>query len=584
MRRLPLLLLPLLACTPTAPSLDEPTLPVTRPDAGIAPDAGEPVDAGTADCTDSCELIPRLCPGLDASSCEAGCTGQRVACLAEAGFDCLALQSCLEGPVERPFSTGPFGTGVKSLAGPVTLSTNKGTWDLARWWTGRSSVVFLFDAPATAALFAGPLSPLLDASGANVTYVFGWLSDEAGYRAAKSRWQQELAGRTERTWDQRVLFVDARIDQTPGWIGQMMAARNANPLPSATNERWAFAIDRTQRIRAVGMLQRLGLSMDLALLAHESEAFERELATDARLAEEGATVVTLATAQTAHDTIDVDATLPDPTGFDTLEVDLALDCPDHLDANCGAWDYLSHLRLCSSGPGADGGTEWTCDRELARWITTYWREGRWVTDISAQLAVLPAGPVHLRWTANGQWDPRSTDYIVSLALRYSSQARGLRPVQATPLWTGGDWNASYDASKPELTVDIPADAKKVELVTLTTGHGGVSGTNCAEFCDHRHVFSVNGVEHTQAFPGVQSLMGCEEKVAAGVVPNQFGTWTYGRGGWCPGQDVAPWVQDVTADVTRGQPATLRYRTTLGTQPVSGSQGNIVLSSWLVIWK
>lgn len=35
------------------------------------------------------------------------------------------------------------------------------------------------------------------------------------------------------------------------------------------------------------------------------------------------------------------------------------------------------------------------------------------------------------------------------------------------------------------------------------------------------------------------------KVHLGVVPNQYGTWPYGRAGWCPGQQVEWWEVDVT---------------------------------------
>merc|ERR1719491_2102787 len=34
-------------------------------------------------------------------------------------------------------------------------------------------------------------------------------------------------------------------------------------------------------------------------------------------------------------------------GFDTLEIELHLDCEDHLDSNCAAWDQLVNLYLCT---------------------------------------------------------------------------------------------------------------------------------------------------------------------------------------------------------------------------------------------
>jgi hypothetical protein len=351
------------------------------------------------------------------------------------------------------------------------------------------------------------------------------------------------------------------------------------------------SIDRFQRIREVGMLGRLasgGVAADLRLLAKEAEAFNFEFDREQRLAAKLARVITLSTAQTAHDTIEADVMLPTAAeldGYDTLEVDLTMDCPEHLNANCGAWDYLSYLHKCAPQTQADGGAGWRCDQELARWITSYWREGRWVTDISYQLPTLkPGGLTHLRWTANGQFDPRVTDYITSVSLRFSTQGRALKPVSATPLWKGGSLNTGYDALHAPVDVMVPADAAKVELVTLLTGHGGVAPTNCSEFCNHEHRFAINGVVKTQSFPEATTPMGCADRVKEGVLPNQHGTWYFGRGGWCPGFDVAPRVFDVTGDVRKGQANQLTYQARFGGQPVSQDLGNIVLSSWLVVWK
>ena len=40
-------------------------------------------------------------------------------------------------------------------------------------------------------------------------------------------------------------------------------------------------------------------------------------------------------------------------------------------------------------------------------------------------------------------------------------------------------------------------------------------------------------------------------IVQGVKPNQYGTWGYGRAGWCPGQDVHPMVTDITDYVSIG---------------------------------
>lgn len=45
-----------------------------------------------------------------------------------------------------------------------------------------------------------------------------------------------------------------------------------------------------------------------------------------------------------------------------------------------------------------------------------------------------------------------------------------------------------------------------------------------------------------------SALGCALRVGEGGVPNEHGTWLYGRGGWCDGLQVNPWRIDVTSQV------------------------------------
>ena len=40
-------------------------------------------------------------------------------------------------------------------------------------------------------------------------------------------------------------------------------------------------------------------------------------------------------------------------------------------------------------------------------------------------------------------------------------------------------------------------------------------------------------------------------IQSGTIPNQYGTWGYGRAGWCPGMDVKPFVVDITQYVEFG---------------------------------
>lgn len=516
------------------------------------------------------------------------------------GSDACAADACPEPP-SADFSPGPYGIAPRDVAGPFTIATTNGEWDFRKNWTGRDSYVFLVHSPGavvmggtdySATLFKQSLAKeLLAKSPPNVHYFFlPRATGQAGWAAVRDAWAAELAG-ADAAWQSRVHFSDTGARDQPGWIGELARYRIDTALPYERYDALGFAIDPAQRIREVGMLGTLtgsGVAPKLSFLANEPTYYAMERAREAALAAGKATVVPIAKDKVVYDTLDVDVDLPDASAmgaFDTMEVDLALDCDHHRDGECGAWDYLSGLALCDApGDGGDPDAGPACSTEIARWITPYWREGRWVTDISAQLATLPTGAARLQWWASGQWDPRTTDYTVTLSLRYSSSSRGMRPVSATPLWTGGDWNAGYDSTKQPVTVAIPADARKVELVTLVTGHGGVQPTNCAEFCNHEHHFVVGAKESVLAFPGAATSMGCAADVAKGVVPNQHGTWYFGRGGWCPGQAVAPWVVDVTSSVTKGGDATVRYTTTYGGAPVTVDRGVIALASYLVVWE
>ena len=53
-------------------------------------------------------------------------------------------------------------------------------------------------------------------------------------------------------------------------------------------------------------------------------------------------------------------------------------------------------------------------------------------------------------------------------------------------------------------------------------------------------------------------MGCADQVSIGTIPNQSGTWIYGRGGWCPGMEVPVWRADLTGDVDLSGVNTLSY--------------------------
>ncbi|MGZ3452469.1 MAG: peptide-N-glycosidase F-related protein [Polyangiales bacterium] len=490
------------------------------------------------------------------------------------------------------FAKGPYGTSPRDVAGPFVAPTTTGDWSFEDHFTGEDHYVFVAYLSTNAyskGLLKGPyLTKLLAASPKNVHYFFLYRDDKPTFDA----WVATATPLLDAYWKDRVHFVTQQADALPGWLGDVFRERTAAKLTYERNDRLHFAVDRTQHVREVGMLGRLsssGTTPDLSFLASEPTYYEFEYAREQKLAAAKANVVPVFKDATVVETIDTDVTLPDAATmatYDTLEVDLSTNCEHHRDGECGAWDYISDLRICTEGPPDDAGAPTLdCGIELARWITSYWREGRWVTDISGMLPFLAdGGKKKLRWYASKQWDPRPANYVASLSLRFSNTGKGMKPVSAKKLFEGNSLNDSYASHYPPLALDIPADTKKAELYALITGHGSETD-QCAEFCNHTHHFRLNGgTEHVLDFPMAQSADGCRKRVNEGVVPNQFGTWYFGRGGWCPGFDVAPFRADLTADVKATN--TLTYEAFIGTTPpaAGSTYGNIHMTTYLVLWK
>ncbi|MBI5512954.1 MAG: hypothetical protein HY909_04255 [Deltaproteobacteria bacterium] len=508
----------------------------------------------------------------------------------------------------RPFSQGPYGVRPRDLAGPFTVTTPEGPWSFQDSWTGEDSYVFLVVTTSSYStnLLRGSLAGMLERSPRNVHYFFLQSGAASALEALRARFGTELGDLPEADrehWGPRLHYVPDDVTTQMNWLGDLVRARRrtANMVPRYESVQWA--VDRAQRVREVGQLGRLasgGLRLELSFLGNEARYYNFEFEREERLRRErGTTVVELLRNETVIQDAYPEVMLPSAEAmatFDTLEVDLTTDCVNHRDGDCGAWDYLSHLWLCEAPAGPGGGADAgapdgmvpppRCPTELARWITTYWREGRWVTDISGVLPLLrEGGRQRFRWYASRQFDPRPASYIASLSLRFSNRGRGMRPVEARRVYEGGALNADYNARHPPVRFTVPDGTRRVELYTLVTGHGAET-RQCAEFCNHTHHLRVNGTDHPITFPEAQTQDGCTDRVDQGVVPNQHGTWYFGRGGWCPGWDVRPHLADITADLRPGMENELTYEALIGTArpaPMTG-YGNVVLTTYLVFWR
>jgi hypothetical protein len=490
----------------------------------------------------------------------------------------------------RSFEDAADDPALGAVAASFTVPTTEGDFDLRERWTGCDVYLVIQDEPAQAsgwpaALWERDGAELLGRSPRNAHYLFvstGITADAR--RAALDALAAQLDDAYEAMdeadaawWRGRVHFVTDATRSLPGWLGEVMR-----------DPRWGVGIDRFQRIRYIGSYADPDrydaaagwFAPNLSMAANEAVAYNFESEREARLEAEDARVVTVFDQEEVSDPAwagaraFADVELPSAAEmerFDAMELDLVLDCVGEGEyGTCPAWDYIVELYLC------DEGDPEACDRAIGRWITTYHREGRWVSDVTGLLPLLASGGTR-RFAFYTQ-----QRYAVSLSIRLSDQGRGVRPVEAHPLFTGGGFGLDYNDTRGPVTVPIPADAARVELATMLTGHGGADPGNCAEFCDTSHHFFVNGHENVRSFPEAGAGLACMDSVDEGTVPNQYGTWWYGRSGWCPGREVALVTQDVTDQVTAGADATVEYLGYYRGEPYPGAGASIVLSSWLVV--
>ena len=542
------------------------------------------------------------------------------------------------------WSESGLGSGIMDRAADFTLPTLAGPWSLAESWTGLDSHVFFLkyaDSAANTALWEGDVGALLLASPPNVHYVFGsfdetYQADIASMKARVDMALGTLADHIASHWAPRVHYIDERAFFLEGAIKAFLDAQST----------YMFCIDRFQRWRQVGTLYDwIGDTYPLAFLAHEPRYFDYERRIDSRMEAMGGLEVVLFDQGehpggwgAGHHT-DVEVTLPDAAqmeAFDSLALYLYTACPGHKqgkDEGCNEWDFIQSLSICDREkphaqalestsctppteeepgdsllchcvqPGGEtvesthgcnqSGTGWEpcacgCDGELGRWVTPYAREGRWLTEVDPLLALVrDGGERRFRFSgANG--------YTLDLRLLLWNAGRGERPLSATYLWgkTGGTaFDESYnDGKHGDVVVSLPPQATRAELVAVVSGHGHSSTLeNCAEFCNHQHEFTLGSEVVLHEHPLAGDAYGCRDQIDDGTVPNQYGTWIYGRGGWCPGMDIKPFVAD-GSHLLDGGSHTLSYRGLLDggdytpwvTDP-GGYLPEIKMTSWLVVY-
>ena len=172
----------------------------------------------------------------------------------------------------------------------------------------------------------------------------------------------------------------------------------------------------------------------------------------------------------------------DLTSYDTLEVYHEHACFDRTNryqksdgsyGGCHEWDYLAYMFIC------DRDNDTVCNTESVRWITTYGREGMWLTDISPYLFMLNDGEDRrFKYAGANRGD-------LTVTFLFSNWGSGTRAVNATYAFSGGQFDGTYNNESRynrQLNFTVPSYATSVEIVATITGHGFNQDTaNCAEF-------------------------------------------------------------------------------------------------------
>ena len=451
-------------------------------------------------------------------------------------------------------------TSANTLDGPMqvvpqfSFPTLNGTFNFNNRWTGHDVYFFMFkytdsngnNNGATWSQNPGKFIRNLPEN----THLFYGSFDNSYHSDVVNQRNAVLAGLSiseEAHWDARIHYIDMDASNLGGGLGSMI---------SSFNSPFFMGIDRFQLARETGSLYAWTTqSNDPYHLSFEPNQWVAEFPAKIREQDPAVHAVSIMDYQQhtggwnsgyssfSNGTFDLPENL---SSYDTLEVYHEHACYERTNryqksdgtyGGCHEWDYLAYLFACDEDNSS------VCNTEAVRWITTYGREGMWLTDISPYLFMF-----------NDNEDRRfkyagANRGHLTVTFLFSDWGSGSRAVDATYAFSGGQFDGTYNNESKynrQLNFTVPSSATSVEIVATITGHGFNKDTaNCAEFCDHEHHYTM-GQHHTyESHPLVNSNEGCENEVDNGVVANQFGSWPFGRAGWCAGQDVKQWTYDIT---------------------------------------
>jgi hypothetical protein len=227
----------------------------------------------------------------------------------------------------------------------------------------------------------------------------------------------------------------------------------------------------------------------------------------------------------------------DLSTYQTLLLHIDLACPA---GGCDPWDQTAKVSATT-----DQGTF-----EIARYITPYGKAcGPWTVDVTDFKEIL-SGAVTFNSFVQ-VWGP--SGWLVTIDLEFVEGADDFPYYKTSPLWTTDYWvygDPDINDDLDELSVSVDDNSETSHIRATVTGHGQGNTDNAAEFSNKTHQFQLNGV-------GIDNHNLWKADCAANTCDDQNGTWLFARAGWCPGQQVIPYIVE-TPNVSAGDNITLDY--------------------------
>ncbi len=221
-------------------------------------------------------------------------------------------------------------------------------------------------------------------------------------------------------------------------------------------------------------------------------------------------------------------------------------------AGCDPWDRLGWVKVYNDADSTSF--------EIARVITPYNIVGggypgtcTWIIDVTDYATLLHDEVSFGSYIESWIGDARG--WLVTIEFAFVEGEPEFYPYKIVNLWQYsyaviGDSSRPVESKLYPMDILIDDNADKVKLRVITTGHGQGNTQNAAEFSQLWHSVDVG--------PDSVFHILWRTDCAANPCSPQGGTWQYNRAGWCPGQSVIPWDNDITTNVIPGQSITLDY--------------------------